>query len=450
MQTYRRLERNHALDYALRCAEELGKPLVVYEGLRIDYPWASRRHHRFVLEGMQANAARAAELGLNYWPFVETEKGQGRGLLRRLAERACLVVTDDFPCFIVPPQAEALARKIEVPLFAVDSNSVVPLSLLGPAVSAAAHLRPRIHKAFAEAWPHRAAARPRIPDVATKRVKAPFDAWKAKDVAAFVDGLPLDATVPPVAADAGRNAGRARAPARVPEEAPPRVRGGALGAALARRGPRERPLAVPPLRPRLDRGGRRGGARHDREVVARRAPPPQPGQARGLLLRRRRRELLSRRGAHLAGRRLPVALVPPRRRGEPRDGTPGLGAPDPGSARRGPPPLALRGRGARERRDPRPALERRATGAGGDRHDPQLPADAVGQEGTRVVGLPRRGLPRRSSTSTTSTRSTAATRTPTPASSGASASSTGRGRRSGRSSEASATCRPTTPPASST
>ena len=41
MQIYRRLERNHALDYALRCAEELGKPLVVNEGLRIDYPWAS-------------------------------------------------------------------------------------------------------------------------------------------------------------------------------------------------------------------------------------------------------------------------------------------------------------------------------------------------------------------------------------------------------------------------
>ena len=34
MQIARRLERNHALDYALRCAQELGKPLVVYEGLR--------------------------------------------------------------------------------------------------------------------------------------------------------------------------------------------------------------------------------------------------------------------------------------------------------------------------------------------------------------------------------------------------------------------------------
>jgi len=222
MQIYRRLERNHALDYALRCAGELGKPLVVYEGLRVDYPWASRRHHRFVLEGMRANAARAAELGLSYWPFVEAEKGQGRGFLRRLSARASLVVTDDFPCFIVPAQAEALARKVEVPVFAVDSNSIVPLSLLGPAVAAAAHLRPRIHKTFAEAWPHRAAAKPRVPDVATKRVKTPFDAWKTKDVAAFVDALPLDATVPPVAETPG---GTPAARARLREFVKKRLRG---------------------------------------------------------------------------------------------------------------------------------------------------------------------------------------------------------------------------------
>ncbi len=210
-QVYRRLERNHALDYALACSLELGRPLVVYEGLRIDYPWASRRLHRFVLEGMAANAARAGELGLNYWPFVERERGEGRGLLGRLSERAALVVTDDFPCYIVPAQAEALARKAPVPVFAVDSNSVVPLSLLGPAVGAAAHLRPRIHRAFAEAWPHRAAAKPRVPDVATRRVVAPFETWKAGDVASFVDALPLDATVAPVPqTPGGTPAARAR------------------------------------------------------------------------------------------------------------------------------------------------------------------------------------------------------------------------------------------------
>jgi deoxyribodipyrimidine photo-lyase len=197
-QIYRRLECNHALDYALVCAEVLGKPLVVYEGLRLDYPWASRRLHRFILEGMEANAERADELGLNYWPFVETERGGGRGLLRRLSGRACVVVTDDYPCFIVPGQSAALAEKTDAPVMAVDSNSLVPVSLLGPPVSAAAHLRPRIHKAFAEAWPYRSAKKPKVPDVARKRVRAPFDVWQAKDLAAFVDALPLDASVPPV------------------------------------------------------------------------------------------------------------------------------------------------------------------------------------------------------------------------------------------------------------
>ena len=116
MQAYRRLERNHALDYALRCAEELARPLVVYEGLRLDYPWASRRLHRFVLEGMQANARPRRGAGPELLAVRRDRKGQGRGLLRRLSARArASVVTDDFPCFIVPGQAEALAREGDGP-----------------------------------------------------------------------------------------------------------------------------------------------------------------------------------------------------------------------------------------------------------------------------------------------------------------------------------------------
>ena len=210
MQAARRLERNHALDYALVCARELSRPLVVYEALRADYPWASRRLHRFVLEGMRDNLARAAALELSYWPFVETRPGEGRGLVRRLAERAALVVTDDFPGFVVPAQSEGLARRAQVPVFAVDSNSIVPLARLGPAVSAAAHLRPRLHKELAQAWGHRAAARPRF-GAAGARLRAPFDTWSASDLGAFVDALPIDASVPPVAATpGGRAAGRAR------------------------------------------------------------------------------------------------------------------------------------------------------------------------------------------------------------------------------------------------
>jgi deoxyribodipyrimidine photo-lyase len=211
MQAARRLTHNHALDYALRCADERGRPLVVYEGLRLDYPWASRRLHRFVLEGMRDNAREAARRGINYWPFVETPDAPARGLVARLAERAALVVTDDFPCFVVPEQSDALARRVDVPVFAVDGNGVVPLALLQPAVYAAAHLRPRIHKAFAEAWAHRAAAQPEPSPAARVLVDPPFEPWRADDLDAFVAALPIDASVAPVAETVGgTTAGRAR------------------------------------------------------------------------------------------------------------------------------------------------------------------------------------------------------------------------------------------------
>jgi deoxyribodipyrimidine photo-lyase len=210
-QAYRRLCHNHALDYALRCAGEMQKPLVVYEGLRLDYPWASRRLHRFVLEGMRDNAADADALGLSYWPYVETREQPARGLLRKLADRAALVVTDDFPGFIVPGQSAALARQTTAPVFAVDANSVVPLALLGPAVGAAAHLRPRIHRAFAEAWAHRAAREPVVPTTACARVEAPFDAWDPGTLEESLDSLPLDRSVPEVpGVVGGRRAAKAR------------------------------------------------------------------------------------------------------------------------------------------------------------------------------------------------------------------------------------------------
>jgi deoxyribodipyrimidine photo-lyase len=219
---YRRLERNHALSYAARCAEEAGRPLVVFEGLHLDDPWASQRLHQFMLEGMAANAESAGERGLNYWPFVEARAGEGRGLLKRLAERAALVVTDDFPGFIVPGQSDALARKVDVPVVAVDSNSVVPLSLLGSAVHAAAHLRPRIHKAFAEAWAHRATGRLRLRGAAAKAIQAPFETWRSQDVTAFVARLPLDAAVPRVA---GTRGGTPAAQSRMRQFLKKRLRG---------------------------------------------------------------------------------------------------------------------------------------------------------------------------------------------------------------------------------
>jgi len=210
-QMFRRLHANHALDYAVQLAAVLKKPLVVYEGLKLNYPWASARHHTFILQGMRDNAAAAAKLGVSYWPFVETPADAGRGLVARIAGDACAVVTDDYPAYIVPAHNRALATKSPVPLILVDSNSIVPLAKLGAAVSAAAHLRPRIHKQFAEAWKLRAAHAPEISKPLGKHIDPPFTPWDAtQDIARFVASLPVDQSVPAVpGVEGGTVAGRA-------------------------------------------------------------------------------------------------------------------------------------------------------------------------------------------------------------------------------------------------
>lgn len=203
MQMFRRLDHNHALDYAIAAAKHLNKPLVIYEALKLNYPWANARMHTFILEGMTDNAARARQLGITYWPFVETPNDSGRGLVRRLAESAVMIVTDDYPAFIVPAHNRAIA-KLDVAVHAVDGNCVVPLSLLGKPVAAAAHLRPRMHKLFAESWANRSQATPEFDILPKTILEAPFPVWEPPaDVRGFVASLPIDSTVPPVAGEVG-------------------------------------------------------------------------------------------------------------------------------------------------------------------------------------------------------------------------------------------------------
>lgn len=118
---------NFALQHAAARAAQLGKPLIVLEALRCDYRWASARLHRFVLDGMRDNARWFAERGVAYHAYVEPEVGAGKGLLRALSERACGVVTDEFPCFFLPRMLAAAAAQCPARLEVVDSNGLLPL-----------------------------------------------------------------------------------------------------------------------------------------------------------------------------------------------------------------------------------------------------------------------------------------------------------------------------------
>lgn len=123
----RRLKFNFALDHAIDRALALGKPLVVFEPLRVRYQWASDRLHRFVIEGMRDNAAAAENFGITYYPYVEPKPGHGSPLLHKLAEKACTVITDEYPCFFLPTMIEAVKDRIPAKLELVDSNGILPL-----------------------------------------------------------------------------------------------------------------------------------------------------------------------------------------------------------------------------------------------------------------------------------------------------------------------------------
>ena len=137
----RRTRSNFALDRAIAWSTTLQKPLVVLEALRVDYPWASDRLHRFVIDGMADNAVAFAGSPISYFPYVELLPDEGKGLLAALGSSACVVVTDEFPCFFLPRMIQAATRQLDVRLEAVDSNGLLPLAAPDRAYTAASHFR---------------------------------------------------------------------------------------------------------------------------------------------------------------------------------------------------------------------------------------------------------------------------------------------------------------------
>lgn len=209
----RRLAYNFALDRAIEIAHELRKPLVVLEALRSDYPWASARIHRFVIEGMAANGRAAAASPIHYFPYVEPARGAGKGLLRALSRRAAAIVTDEFPCFFLPRMVAAAAGQVECRLEAVDSNGLLPLSATESASSTAYAFRRILQKRLPEFLAFLPAASPlesvRLPKLEKLLVREGERSWeRASD--ALLSGdvselarLPVDASVPPGAVRGG-------------------------------------------------------------------------------------------------------------------------------------------------------------------------------------------------------------------------------------------------------
>lgn len=130
MRTAARGHENPALDTALSASRRLGIPIFVYHALSERYPFASDRHHRFILEGASDVQRELRDRGIGYGFHLERPEHRGPAL-RTLAERAALVVTEDFPTPPIRRLTEGLLRSSEAPVWAVDTACVLPMRLSG-------------------------------------------------------------------------------------------------------------------------------------------------------------------------------------------------------------------------------------------------------------------------------------------------------------------------------
>lgn len=214
MVAYRRAGWNFALQRAVECATSLGLPLVILEALRVDYRWASDRFHRFVLDGMADQQAAFERRQVYYHPYLEPEPGAGSGLLRALAERAALVVTDDFPCFFLPRMQDAAADMLPVRMESVDSNGLLPIRAADKTYSSAYHFRRALQKQLPEFLPGLPDPDPTdrvLPEPDREALEAVLAPWPRVDSALLdpassLEAFPIDHGVAPVPYRGGRTA----------------------------------------------------------------------------------------------------------------------------------------------------------------------------------------------------------------------------------------------------
>ncbi|HEX9981949.1 MAG TPA: deoxyribodipyrimidine photolyase [Thermoanaerobaculia bacterium] len=200
-QSARRLRRNLALDYAITRANALGLPVVVYEAIRPDYPAANDRIHSFVLEGVRANAADAEARGLRYHFFLPRTRDEARGVVRKLAARARLLVTDEYPTGIIREHNRRLPN-----VHFVDGNGILPMRAFAKEQYSAKFLRDRAHKLFPDFWAPHEEVEPRY------RFDGDLDlpSYDGVDPRAAAASCDLDHTVAPVPTIGGREAGLRR------------------------------------------------------------------------------------------------------------------------------------------------------------------------------------------------------------------------------------------------
>jgi len=146
MQRAQRGVDNPALDLAVQAANALAKPVVVFFAPR-PFPPANLRHYAFLAEGIPDIAS---ELEKRRVGFV-LRRFPDHSLLKFCDEvKPALVVGDENPIRQAAGWRESVAKKLNVPLWTVDADVIVPTKLLEKEQYSAYVMRPRLQMRIEE------------------------------------------------------------------------------------------------------------------------------------------------------------------------------------------------------------------------------------------------------------------------------------------------------------
>jgi deoxyribodipyrimidine photo-lyase len=138
---------NHAIDLAVRVANLLGLPLIVYFAGISNFPHANLRHYVFLNQGLrdvEADlAARNIAFVMRRAPHESHEQ-----LLEDVG--AGFLIGDENPMREPERWRKQLASRITIPFWTVDTDVVVPSKLMEKAQYGAYTIRPRLYRLLPE------------------------------------------------------------------------------------------------------------------------------------------------------------------------------------------------------------------------------------------------------------------------------------------------------------
>jgi deoxyribodipyrimidine photo-lyase len=191
MQQSQRARWNHALEYAIDQANQRALPVLVCFSIVDDYPGASARHYRFMVEGLVQTSRDLRDRNIR----MVLLHGPPTQKVIEAARNATLVVTDRGYTRPGRKWKTQVARMLDCPLIQVESDVVVPVQTASDKEEYSAFtLRKKIHSRIPE-FLHS------VSQIKVKKSSLSLDIgvpWLSGSVDAIIGRLDIDQSVPPV------------------------------------------------------------------------------------------------------------------------------------------------------------------------------------------------------------------------------------------------------------